>query len=544
MKAENSSNRLAYTAEKHGAKVVVPVGGSDYVDRERARRVLLRIRWLYGYLAGSSLGSRGALKLAHGRYGDVVPTGKLYLVLNEASKENPIVEMIWETARSVWRTHGDGVKTAVLLAFKLLDEAARLERDYKLQPSTIEEGYWAAYRIHRRTLEELASRSPPLDCPRAAWSLLAGSPAREVLSRLLCRAMERYRATGCGAPFSEVVDFERIEGGPISASFLYEGVVVRKRLSRPGMPRSAQGPLRVAVVDQKLYFDLRYEGVLLRVDDPERALELGEQLPRQLMWAADLLERLGVGLLVNVKGVAPQLEEELERRGILVLRRVKPEKARLLARATGARLVSRLQDLEPGDLGIAEGLEERVYRRDTYYTFIHAPSGCASTIVVRGPWYAVDTAYEEARMAARGLEAALRNPRSLPAGGAPEVEAALRVREAARRVGGKQQLAMEAYARAIEIIPRTLARHSALDPEEAMAKLEALHAKGKWAAGVDEDEATVAEDMAARGKLDPYTVRLAALDAGFSLAASLLRVTGIAVHKRGAYLRGVREGNR
>jgi len=531
-----AAGRLAVEAEKAGFRVAVPVGGSDYVDGERARALILRVLWLYGYLAGSSLGSRGALKLAHGRYGDVVPTGKLYLVLDEVSRENPIVEMVWETARGLWRSYGDGVKTAVLLAFKLYEEAARLQRDYKLPPSVVEEGYWAAYRIHRETLRELALRTPRPTCMQAAMSLLTGSQARELLAGLLCRALDRYRAAPCRLPFSEAVAFERIEGGALQDTSLYPGVAVRKGLARPGMAAYRRGPLRVAVVDQKLYVDLKYEGVRFHSSDPLAALDIAEAASRQALWAVEAARRLGVDLLVNVKGVDPLVEERLERLGVTVLRRVPPERARLIAAATGARLVSRLQDLGPGDLGVAGGLEARAYR-GSRYTLIEAPRSCASTILVRGPWYAVDTAYEEARMAARGLEAYLADPRGLPGGGAPEVEAALRVREAARRVGGKAQLAMEAYARAVEVIPRTLARHVGLDPEEALARLEALHATGSWAAGVDEGSMSLAGDTAALGLLDLYPVRLAALDAGFSLAASLLRVTGIAVHRRGASLR-------
>ncbi len=535
--------KLARASERGPFKVIVPIGGSDYVGDGESRKAILRILWVYGYLSGSSLGYRGALKLVHGKYGDVVPTAKVYLLLNEASKENPLVELIWEAARGLWRLYGDGVKTALLLAYKLYERALSLERDYGLRPSTILEGYSAAYKVYVETLEELAGRSPRLDCATATRALLTGSQASGILGPLLCRALERYKASGCGKPFSEVVDFERIEGGSLSDSTLVEGVVVRKRLSRPGMPRLKVGPLRVAVVDQKLYVDLRYEGYNFVVSDPEAALRLGEELSRSHLWAVEKLSQLGVGLLVDVKGLEAGLEEELERRGVLVLRRIPPEKARLIATASGARLLSRLQDAGPGDVGVVDHLEERVFG-DRYYTILEARGGCVSTIVIRGPWYAVDTAYEEARMAARGLEAYAADPRSLPGGGAPEVEAALRIREQALRAGGKKRLAMEAFAEAIEVIPSTLARHSALKPHEALAALEALHAQGRWAAGVNEYEKRVDEDLAARGILDPYPIRRAAAEVGVSLAMTLLRVTGISVHRRGAHLREIREPHR
>jgi len=529
--------------EKGPAKVVVPLGGSSYVEENTARKAILRILWLYGYLAGSSLGSRGAFKLVHGKYGDVVPTGKIYLLLEEASKENPIVELIWETARSLWRQYGDGVKTAILLAFKLYEEAYKLMVEYGLRPSVILEGYAKALRIHLKTLEDLASKSPRLSCIQAARSILWGSQARDILAGLLCRALSRYSDKGCSKPFTEAVDFERVEGGSLSDSFLFEGVVVRKRISRPGMPRVRRGPLRVVVVDQKIYTDLRYEGYTFIVDNPDLALRLREEASRLHEWVVRKLEGLGVGFIVNVKGIDAAVEEALERRGILALRRIPPEKARLMAAASNARILSRLQDVEPGDVGLVDSVEERVYG-DRYYTFIKAGRGCVSTLVIRGPWYAVDTVYQEARMAARGLEAFLGDPRGLPAGGAPEVEAAVRILEASRTAPGKIQLAMEAYARALEVIPRTLARHSALDPEEALANLESLHNRGLWAAGVDEFEGEIVDDVTGRGLLDLYAVRRAASEAGASLAAGLLRVTGIAVHKRGEYLRAIREPHR
>jgi len=533
-----------YTKISKGpSKVTIPLGGSQYVDGENFRKLVLRILGVYGYLSGSSLGSRGAFKMVHGKYGDVVPTNKLYLVLNETSKENPLVEMLWETARGLWRVYGDGVKTALLLAFKLYERAYNLVKEYNLHPSVISEGYTLALRLHLKTLDELAEKTSRPTCRQAAESLLWGSQARGILSSMLCRALDRFLGARCRLGFAEAVDFERIEGGSLQDSFLYEGVVIRKRLSRPTMPRYVGGPLRVLVLDQKLYVDLRYEGYNMIIKDVDLAIELKDKLSQTLNWVLEKLKKLRVNMLVNVKGLDHTLEESLERNGILVLRRIPPEKAKLLAASSGAKLISSLQDATPGDVGVIDFVEEKVFY-DRYYTFLMTSRGCSSTIILRGPWYSIDTVFEEARMASRGLEAYLGDPRGLPAGGAPEVEASLRIRDYSRMVGGKLQLAMEAYAEAIEVIPRTLARHAALHPEEALSTLKALHNSGFWASGIDEEERSIEEDLVSKGILDLYTVRRAAVIAGASLALSLLRIDGASIHKRGAYLREIREPNR
>jgi chaperonin GroEL (HSP60 family) len=535
--------KLYAKSSKGPFKVIVPLGGSHYVEGEKLRRLILQILGIYGYLSGSSLGSKGALKMMHGKYGDVIPTNKLYLVLNEVSKENPLVEILWETARGLWRVYGDGIKTTLLLAFKLYERAYNLIKEYELHPSIIGDGYTLAMRLHLRTLEELAEKAPRLTCRQAASSLLWGSQARDMLSSMLCKALDRFLRVGCKLRFSEAIDFERVEGGSLQDSFLYEGVVIRKRLSRSSMPRYVRGPLRILVLDQKLYIDLRYEGYNMVTDNVDLALELKDKLSRTLNWITEKLKKLNINMLVNVKGIDQALEESLERSGILVLRRIPPEKARLLATSSGAKLISSIQDASPKDVGILDLVEERAFY-DRYYTFLMTSKGCASTAILRGPWYSIDTVFEEARMASRGLEVYLADPRGLPAGGAPEVEASLKIREYARRVRGKLQLAMEAYADAIEVIPRTLARHAALHPEEALSTLKALHNSGFWASGIDEEKRRIEEDLASKGILDLYAVRRAAVIAGVSLALSLLRIDGASIHRRGAYLREIREPNR
>lgn len=510
------------------------------MDESRARRAIRAILSLYGYLAGSSLGSLGAYKLVHGRYGDVIPTGKLYLVLEEVSKENPLVELVWETARRQWRVYGDGVKTVVLLAYQLYVEGFKLIEEAGLRPSTVVEGFLKAYRIHSRTLEELASRTGPIPCLTAARSLATGSQEPEVLAGLLCKALERYESRPCRARLSESVAVERVEGGSVYDSRVVEGVVARKRIMQYNAPKHLRGPLRVAVADQKLYIDYRGEGVRFTTQDPDLALGLSRAASEAVRPLASKLLELGVDVLVNVKGVDPVVEQWLRERGVVVVRRVDRDRARLLALASGARLVSRIQDLGEDDLGVVDSIEE-VNIGGRYYTIFTVRGGCASTILLRGPWFTVDSMHEEARMALRGLEAYLEDPRGLPGGGAPEAEAAVRVREAARRVGGKEALAMEAYADALEVIPRTLARHAGLDPLEAVAELRSLHQQGRWAAGVDEGSLEVAEDTLARGVADLYTVRASAAAAGVSLAVALLRVSGIAVHERGAELRRTRQ---
>lgn len=527
-------------AEKGPFKVIVPEGGSTYVDEWKARRAIRAVLSVYGYLAGSSLGSRGAYKLVHGRYGDVIPTGKLYLVLEEISKENPIVEVIWETARRQWRIYGDGVKTVVLLAYQLYAEGVKLVEELGLRPSTVVEGFLRAYKIHSKVMEELAEKTGPITCEAAARSLAAGSQEPGVLSRLLCEVLHKYEDHRCPARLSEVVAVERVEGGSVYDSKVVDGVIVRKKIMQYNAPKHLGGPLRVAVIDQKLYVDYRGERIGFTVDDPSLALQLSRAASEAVKPLLSRLLELGVNVLVNVKGVDPAVEQWLYRRGVVVVRRVDKDRARLLALASGARMISRVQDLEEGDVGVIDSLEE-VNLGGRYYTVFTARRGCASTILLRGLWFTVDSMHEEARMALRGLEAYLEDPRGLPGGGAPELEASIRVREEARRAGGKVGLAMEAYADAVEVIPRTLARHAGLDPLEAMAELRSLHWQGSWAAGVDEYRLEVTDDVLARGIADIYAVRAAAVAAGVSLAVSLLRVTGISLHARGVKLRETRQ---
>jgi len=521
--------------DKGELKVLIPEEGYRYVSEDDTRKAILKILWFYGYLAGSSLGSLGSFKLAHDRYGDVIPTKKIYKIIDSVSRENPIVEVIWEHARSLWRVYGDGVKTSLVLAYKLYERGYRLIKEYNLSPSLIVDGYREALRIHLKTLEDLAGRTGPIECINAAQSLLWGAHASGKLASHLCSALTRYRRE-CGW-LHDLVIVERVEGGSVEDTHVIPGVVLRKTPMKPGAPRRLRG-VKVAILNEKLYVDLRYEGYRF-ISSPDIAYDIRRYIIEEAKKIANFIKDLSIGLLVNLKGVDMVIEDELEKMGVTVIRRIPEDKLAPLARAVGARVVNKLEDLREEALGWADLVEERVYG-DRRFMVISREDSCTTTIVLRGPWYAIDSMYDEVRMAVRGLETWLTNKLGLPAGGAPEVEASIRIKEAARRVGGKKQLAFEAYAEALEVIPQTLARHSGLDPIEAVTYLEKLHYEGLWAAGINEYSRKISSDVIKDGLYDIYTIRRRAVEAAVELATTLLRVSGISVSNKGAKLRTMR----
>jgi chaperonin GroEL (HSP60 family) len=377
-------------------------------------------------------------------------------------------------------------------------------------------------------------RSGAVPCDIALRSLFWGSPLRDFLARIFCEAIE-----GCGQRYlSDCVDVERVEGGSLQDSFAFRGVVLRKSPSRLRMPRYLEGG-KVLVLDRKLYINLKGEGIRFLVRDPSELEKVREIVKGDAKRIVDLLKRLDVKLIVNLKGIDPIIEEALELNGIVVVKRIPEEKFKLLLRATGAKLVGGLEEATEEKLGVFSKMEERVFgsRR---YLFLEAPKGGVVTVILRGPWYHVDSVYEEVRMAARGAEVYARDPRVLPAGGAPEVEAILKIREFGKRVGSKKQLAFEAYADALKIIPETLARHSGLDPLETVTELERMHAEGYWSAGINEDKRTITSDVIKEGLVDIYEIRRGALEAGVMLAITFLRLTGVYVSKKGENLRRIR----
>jgi chaperonin GroEL (HSP60 family) len=524
--------------EKDKFKILLPTSGQGfYVNEYDLRKIILKILWFYGYLAGSSLGTLGFYKMSHDSYGDVVPTHKVYKIIDTtSSKENPLVEIIWRHARSIWRNYGDGLKTSLIIAYKLYERALKLI-EKGIAPSQIVDGYLIALKVHLDTLKELSFKAGQVPCDIALRSLFWTSPIQDKLSKIFCNTMRRCK-TGY---LSECIDVERVEGGSIYDTFSFKGVAIRKSPSRLGMPRFLY-KARVAVLNTKIYINLRGENIKFIVNDVSLIDKFKGLIMEKAFELIKKLKELDVKLVVNLKGIDPLIEEKLELNGISVIKRIPEEKFKLIMRSTGAKVIEKIYDIDEEKLGLVDYMWETKFG-NRKYVLLSNSSSPITTIMLRGPWYQIDTLYDEIRMAARGAEVYMKDPRVLPAGGAPEIEASIRIKELARSFGDARQLVLETYSEAVKIVPETLARHSGLNPLEAVLELERLHYEGNWAAGINEYERKIENNVINKGLVDIYEIRRNAIESGVRLAITFLRLSGIYISKKGEEMRKIKYKN-
>ncbi|MBC7114874.1 MAG: TCP-1/cpn60 chaperonin family protein, partial [Archaeoglobi archaeon] len=410
----------------------------------------------------STLGPRGMDKMLVDSLGDVVITNDGATILKEIDVEHPAAKMIVEVAKTQDEEVGDGTTTAVVLAGELLKKAEEL-LEHEIHPTVIANGYKLAANKAEEILNEMAVdvRGENLDefLKKIARTAITGkSPegAREYLAELAVKAVKAVMDED-GKVDVENVKMEKKVGGSINDTKFVNGIVIDKEVVHPGMPKRVENA-RIALINSALEVEDTEVDAKIRITSPDQLKAFLDEEERILREMVEKIKESGANVVFCQKGIDDLAQHYLAKAGILAVRRVKKSDMEKLARATGAKIVTKIESISPEDLGKAELVEERKVGDDRMVFVEGCENPKSVTILLQGGTeHVVDELERGMNDMLHVVAEVLESGKILPGGGAPEIELSLRLREFAATLSGREQLAAEAFAEAMEIIPKTLA---------------------------------------------------------------------------------------
>ena len=488
----------------------------------------------------STLGPRGMDKMVVSQGGEAVISNDGFTILKEMQVEHPVARMMVEIARTQDEECGDGTTSAVVITGELLKKAGAL-LDQGIHPTIITNGFRMAGKQAAKVLAEQSKMVSPEDTDTlhriavTAINSKSVAPYKDKIAEATVKAV-RAVAEPKGSRYRADINNIKVETKPGQAltdlEFL-EGIILDRQRLNQRMPDKVE-EARIALIDCPLEIKKIDTQARIEIKNPEQLQEFVKEERCTLKGMVERLIDIGANVLFCQKGIDDLVEHYLTRSRLLSVKRIPTNEMEMLAKATGARIVSDLDDLGRESLGRAGVVEERKIG-DYYLTFVmECKNSRAVSILLRG---GTEQVVEEAR---RSLEDALKvvsltmeEGMVLPGGGAPEIEVALRLREYATTIGGREQLAIEAFADAVEVIPWTLAENAGLDSLEILMKLRAVPKNGKRnpALGFDIISGKI-KDMSQEKILEPLKVKQQALDLATEVASLILRIDDMIVVKR------------
>ncbi|KAG7060304.1 T-complex protein 1 subunit gamma [Colletotrichum scovillei] len=493
----------------------------------------------------SCLGPKAMLKMLLDPMGGIVLTNDGHAILREIEVSHPAAKSMIELSRTQDEEVGDGTTTVIILAGEMLAQSLpQLERN--IHPVQI---IAAFRRALKDALEIVDDISLPIDVndDKAMRGLISSSIGTKFVSRwsdLMCDLALRAVRTvtweaGNGKTEVDIKRYARVEkvpGGEIEDSRVLDGVMLNKDITHPKMRRRIENP-RIVLLDCPLEYKKGESQTNIEIskeEDWNRILQIEEE---QVKAMCEGIIALKPDLVITEKGVSDLAQHYFMKANITALRRVRKTDNNRIARATGATIVNRVDDIQDSDVGTLCGLFEIEKIGDEYFTFL---TGCknpkACTVLLRGPSKDVLNEIERNLQDAMGVARnVMFNPRLSPGGGATEMAVSVRLSQLAKGVEGVQQWPYKAVADTLEVIPRTLVQNAGASPVRVLTDLRAKHAEGKHSWGINGDSGVVA-DMKEYGVWEPEAIKLQSIKTAIESACLLLRVDDICSARKAAQM--------
>ncbi|MFC6730033.1 thermosome subunit alpha, partial [Natronoarchaeum mannanilyticum] len=477
----------------------------------------------------TTLGPKGMDKMLVDSTGNVVVTNDGVTILKEMEIEHPAANMIVEVAETQEDEVGDGTTSAVVVSGELLSEAEDL-LDQDIHATTLAQGYRQAAEEAKDILEDVSIDVDADDTEileQIAATAMTGKGAenaKDLLADLVVRAVSSV-ADGNEVD-TDNIKVEKIVGSAVENSELVEGVLVDKERVHENMPYLVEDA-DVAVLDDALEVQETEIDAEVNVTDPDQLQDFLDQEEEQLKEMVDQIVESGADVVFAQDGIDDMAQHYLAEEGVLATRRVKSDDATKLARATGATVVSNVNDIEADDLGFAGSVSQQEVGGSQQLLVEDVENAKSVTLLLRGGTEHVVDEIERAIEDSLGVvSVTLEDGKVLPGGGAPETELALQLRQFADSVGGREQLAVEAFADALEVGPRTLAENAGLDSIDSLVELRREHDAGNDAAGLDAYTGDVI-DMEEEVVVEPLRVKTQAIESATEAAVMILRIDDV-----------------
>ncbi len=488
----------------------------------------------------TTLGPRGMDKMLVSGIGDVVITNDGATIMKELDIQHPAAKMLVEVAKTQDNEVGDGTTTAVVLTGELLEKAeALLDKD--VHPTVIVEGYKKAADKAREILDTL---SETIDINNAetltriamtAMSTKGVTGAKDHLAKIAVDAALQVKEVRGGKTKVDVdlVKVLKKHGKSLEETELVRGIVIDKEIAHSQMPKRTQNA-KIALLNAKLEIEKTEFDAKININSPDQMKLFLDEEERMLKEMTDRVAESGANFVFCEKSIDDVALHFLSKKGIAAVKNVSSGDMEKLAKATGAKIVASIKDLSSASLGEAKVIEESKIGDDKLTYVRDAKNPMAVTVVVRGGTeHVVDEAERSLHDALCVVRDAIEDGKILAGGGAPEAETAKQLRDYAVKVGGREQLAVEAFADAIESVPLALAENAGLDPIDVMVDLRAKHEdpNNKWY-GVDVFAGGV-KNMHDLNVLEPLRVKLQVVKSATEAASMILRIDDVVASKGG-----------
>jgi len=507
---------------------ILPEGSQRTVGREAQRNNIMAAKAV-AETVRTTLGPKGMDKMIVDSLGDVTVTNDGVTILEEMNIEHPAAKMIVEVAKTQEDEIGDGTTTAVVLAGELLKNAEELlEQD--VHPAVISRGYRLAEAKAQEVLNDMAEKVTADDdetLKKIAQTAMTGKGAeysKETLATLAVQAVKMV------AEDKEVdkdnIKIEKRTGGSVEDSELIKGIVLDKERLSENMPRTIANA-KIALIDREIEIKKTEMDANIQIKSPDQMQAFLDQEEKMLQDMVDKVTNSGATVLLCQKGVDDVAIHFLAKKGVYAVRRVSESDMKKVAKATGAKIVTNLKDISKDDLGNAGTVEEKKVGDDQFTYIMDCKNPKAVTLLIRGGTEHVTNEIERAVTDAVGdVAAALKTGMVVAGAGAPEVELAMHLRKYADSLSGREQLAVNAFANAMEVIPRTLVENAGLDPIDTMTDLKAAHTKKQKWAGIDVFTGKVM-DAWKRGVMEPLKIKTQAVSSASEVAVMVLRIDDV-----------------
>ena len=510
-------------------------GSQRTAGRDAQRSNIIAAKTVAGAVR-TTLGPMGMDKMLVDTMGDVVITNDGVTILKEMDIEHPAAKMMVEIAKTQDAEVGDGTTTAVVVAGELLKQAEAL-LDQEIHPTVIASGYRDATDKAVEILKSMAVKVTTKDddlLRKIAITAMTGKGSQSARDELAVIAVEAVKSVvdEDGTVDTDNITVEKKVGGGITDSQLVGGVVVDKERLHPNMPKKVTDA-KIALINAAVEIEKTEVEAKIQITSPDQLQAFLDQEEVMLKDMVENIVKTGANVVFAQKGIDDLAQHFLAKAGIYTVRRVKKSDMEKLARATGARVATSIHELTKDDLGKAGLVEERKIGDDKM-TFVEQCTNPKSvSIILRGGTeHVVDELERAMNDALRVVGVVVEDKMLVPGGGAPEVELALRLRAYASTVGGREQLAIEAFADAMEIIPKTLAENAGLDQIDSLVALRSAHEKGMKSAGLDMDTGKPV-DMLKLGVVEPLRVKTQAIQSAAEAAVMILRIDDVIASKSG-----------
>ena len=485
----------------------------------------------------STLGPKGMDKMLVDSMGDVVVTNDGATILKEIDVEHPAAKMIVEVAKAQDETCGDGTTTAVILTGELLKAAGEL-LEQNIHPTVICGGYKLAAEKAVEVLNKMAipikkgDKKTLRNIAMTSMASKGASAAKELLADVVVDAVTSVAEEVDGKTFVDLdnIQIQKQQGGGIEDTQIVKGIILDKERVHEGMPKRVKDA-KIALVNSAFEVKKTEVDARIQINDPSQLQAFLDEEEAMLRKMVDRVKESGANVLICQKGIDDIAQHFLAKAGIYAVRRAKKSDMEKLAKATGARIVANLDDLTEKDLGHAGMVEEKKIGDDKMTFIMDCKNPKAVSILIRGSTeHVVDELERGLHDALFVVKVALEDGKLTPGGGAAATEVAMTLREYAPNVGGREQMAIEAFANAIEVVPKTLSENAGLDPVDMMLEIRRAHKKGNKYAGIDVFNGKVT-DMLKNNVIEPLRVSMQEIQASSEAATMILRIDDVIAAK-------------